>query len=185
MPGSDEATAVDVMQLVPHRTAGIICLRCRGARIAWGMTNEVSAKTAALAAWLSARGSVLVGVSGGVDSALLAVTATDVLGVSNVLACWASARLSRAASMSARQRWRDVRPTLENDSFRGALRDVRDETSSLPETRATAVTSFHFIEPRVGMDPKGIVHRTTIDQSSTAIEFGRLKRPLPAWLKQF
>jgi pyridinium-3,5-biscarboxylic acid mononucleotide sulfurtransferase len=45
-----------------------------------------SAKQASLAAWLTARGSVLVGFSGGVDSALLAVKAVDVLGPSNVLA---------------------------------------------------------------------------------------------------
>lgn len=43
-------------------------------------------KQRALAAWLRERGSVLVGFSGGVDSAYLAVTAADTLGPSNVLA---------------------------------------------------------------------------------------------------
>ena len=43
-------------------------------------------KERALAAWFRARGSVLVGFSGGVDSAYLAVTAADSLGAANVLA---------------------------------------------------------------------------------------------------
>lgn len=50
------------------------------------LTPVLSAKQANLAAWLSARGSVLVGFSGGVDSAFLAVTAVDVLGPHNMLA---------------------------------------------------------------------------------------------------
>lgn len=41
---------------------------------------------AALIDWLEARGSLLIGFSGGVDSAFLAVTARDVLGRENVLA---------------------------------------------------------------------------------------------------
>lgn len=55
-----------------------------------------SVKQENLAAWLVDRGSVLVGFSGGVDSAFLAVTAVDVLGPSSVLAVLGvSASLSR------------------------------------------------------------------------------------------
>jgi uncharacterized protein len=43
-------------------------------------------KQRALAAWFRKRGSVLIGFSGGVDSAYLAVAAVDTLGASNVLA---------------------------------------------------------------------------------------------------
>jgi uncharacterized protein len=51
------------------------------------MTEDaLGAKRALLAEWLIERQSVLVGFSGGVDSALLAVTAHDVLGSDNVLA---------------------------------------------------------------------------------------------------
>lgn len=48
--------------------------------------DSPSSKQRALTAWLQARGSVLVGFSGGVDSAYLVVTARDALGAANVLA---------------------------------------------------------------------------------------------------
>jgi len=47
---------------------------------------ELEEKERRLSEWLRARGSVLIGFSGGVDSAYLACVAVDVLGAANVLA---------------------------------------------------------------------------------------------------
>ena len=64
-------------------------------------------KEAALAAWLSARGRVAVGYSGGVDSAYLAVVARRALGADRVLAI-----IGRSASYPAEQ-WAIARRVAE------------------------------------------------------------------------
>jgi pyridinium-3,5-biscarboxylic acid mononucleotide sulfurtransferase len=82
-------------------------------------------KESRLAEWLRARRSVLVGFSGGVDSAYLACVAVDVLGAANVLAV-----IGRSASFPAVQ-WQTARdvaerfgiPVLEIDT--GELEDPR------------------------------------------------------------
>ena len=53
---------------------------------AGAVVSTLDAKLRALRAWCAARGSLLVGFSGGIDSAFLAVTATDAIGGDNVLA---------------------------------------------------------------------------------------------------
>lgn len=66
-----------------------------------------AAKEAALVAWLDARGPVLVGYSGGVDSAYLAVVARRALGRDGVLAV-----IGRSASFPEAQ-WRQAREVAE------------------------------------------------------------------------
>jgi uncharacterized protein len=88
----------------------------------------LSAKQAALAKWLSARGSVLVGFSGGVDSALLAVTATDVLGAPNVLAV-----LGVSASLAS-----NVHDRAAQLARQFGLRFREIETHELDDTNYTA-----------------------------------------------
>src|SRR6185436_10396686 len=67
------------------------------------LSPDRSTKQANLVTWLVARGSVLVGFSGGVDSALLAVTAVDVVGADHVLAVLGvSASLARDVHERAR-----------------------------------------------------------------------------------
>ena len=79
---------------------------------------DAQAREEVLAAWLRARGSVLVGFSGGVDSAYLAAVAVEALGAARVLAV-----IGRSASYPAAQ-WAAARavaaargiPVLEVDT---------------------------------------------------------------------
>lgn len=71
------------------------------------LTDELRAKEARLVAWLRSRGSVLVGFSGGVDSAYLACVALDALGVGKMLAV-----IGRSASYPAAQ-WATARGVAE------------------------------------------------------------------------
>ena len=90
--------------------------------------NATNLKEAKLAAWLRERGSVLVGYSGGVDSAYLAVVAREVLGRANVLAV-----LGQSASVPAEQTETARALASERDV---CLRVV--ETSELTDSRYAA-----------------------------------------------
>ena len=69
--------------------------------------DDALAKEALLEAWLRARGSALVGFSGGVDSAYLACVAVDALGRDRVLAV-----IGRSASYPAEQ-WARAREVAD------------------------------------------------------------------------
>lgn len=71
------------------------------------LSEELRAKEAQLLAWLRGRGSVLVGFSGGVDSAYLACVALDALGSERMLAV-----IGRSASYPAAQ-WETARSVAE------------------------------------------------------------------------
>ena len=72
---------------------------------------EAEAREAALAGWLLQQGSVLVGFSGGVDSAYLATLALEVLGATGMLAV-----IGRSASYPASQ-WATARAVAERFSI--------------------------------------------------------------------
>ena len=86
------------------------------------------AKEAALVAWLRARESVLVGFSGGVDSAYLACVAVDALGPGRVLAV-----IGRSASYPAEQ-WRAARRVA--DDFGVPVEEL--DTAELADPRYAA-----------------------------------------------
>jgi uncharacterized protein len=87
-----------------------------------------SRKEGALAAWLTARGRVAIGYSGGVDSAYLAVVARGTLGAESVLAI-----IGRSASYPAEQ-WATARRVA--DDFDVPVLEL--DTEELSDPRYTA-----------------------------------------------
>jgi uncharacterized protein len=94
------------------------------------------AREADLLAWLAARGSVLVGFSGGVDSAYLACAAVDALGPSAVLAV-----IGRSASYPAEQ-WATARRVA--DAFGVPVLEVDTEEMRDPRYAANPTNRCYF-----------------------------------------
>lgn len=90
--------------------------------------TSLETKEAALVAWLRARGSVLVGFSGGVDSAYLACVAVEALGPAPVLAV-----IGRSASYPAAQ-WARARAVAD----RFAIPVLELDTEELADARYAA-----------------------------------------------
>lgn len=93
-----------------------------------GGASDATTKETCLANWLRARGSVLIGYSGGVDSTYLAIVAVAVLGSSNVLAV-----IGRSASYPEEQ-WRTARRVADQSN----LPVLEIETSELDDPRYAA-----------------------------------------------
>ena len=93
-----------------------------------GDVKWIDERERSLAEWLRARGSVLVGFSGGVDSAYLACAAVDVLGARNVLAV-----IGRSASYPEAQ-WSTARAVARQ--FDVPVLEI--ETSELTDPRYAA-----------------------------------------------
>ncbi|HRN54497.1 MAG TPA: ATP-dependent sacrificial sulfur transferase LarE, partial [Gemmatimonadaceae bacterium] len=98
-------------------------------------TAEQRAKESALLAWLSAQGSALVGFSGGVDSAYLAIIAREALGER------ALAVIGRSASYPAVQ-WETARRVAER--FGVAVLEVDTDEMNDPRYAANPVNRCYF-----------------------------------------
>jgi len=90
----------------------------------------------ALAAWLHDRGSVLIGFSGGVDSAYLAVVAVEVLGAERVLAV-----IGRSASYPASQ-WAMARGVA--DRFGIPVQELDTDEMNDPRYAANPVNRCYY-----------------------------------------
>jgi uncharacterized protein len=97
---------------------------------------DAAEKERRLGEWLAARGSVLIGFSGGVDSAYLACVALDVLGPDHVLAV-----IGRSASYPAEQ-WETARRVA--DQFGIPVREVDTNELSDPNYAANPSNRCFF-----------------------------------------
>ena len=100
------------------------------------ITPETRRKEQQLRAWLRERGSVLVGFSGGVDSAYLACVAVSELGADCVLAV-----IGRSASYPAAQ-WREARDVA--DRFAIPVLEVDTDEMSDPHYAANPSNRCYF-----------------------------------------
>jgi uncharacterized protein len=92
------------------------------------LTDDAVDKERALAAWLRERGSVVIGFSGGVDSAYLACVALETLGPARVLAV-----IGRSPSYPVEQ-WESARRVA--DTFAIPVREI--DTDEMSDRRYTA-----------------------------------------------
>lgn len=97
---------------------------------------EAEARETALAGWLLQQGSVLVGFSGGVDSAYLATLALEVLGATRMLAV-----IGRSASYPASQ-WATARAVA--DRFGIPVLEVDTDELNDPRYAANPVNRCYF-----------------------------------------
>ena len=100
------------------------------------ITDSAREKERRLAEWLLSRGSVLVGFSGGVDSAYLACVAAEVLGPDRMLAV-----IGRSASYPASQ-WATARGVAER--FDVPVLEVDTDEMSDPRYAANPVNRCYF-----------------------------------------
>ncbi len=115
------------------------------------MTTSVSnaeTKERALAAWLERHESVLVGYSGGVDSAYLAAVASDVLGSDRVLAV-----IGRSDSYPDEQ-WRTAREVADRLGLR--VREIHTDEMNDPRYATNPTNRCYFCKSELWSRLRGV-----------------------------